>query len=213
MKKLKVFVFISFVAAFLISCGGYGSFGSLENSLVGRWEAVSDGVEVDYGDLDELEFFSDGTYSSNLTNYSGGYSVEEDSISLSGIIASSYTFSFEVSGDTLTMYDDDGNEYQYEKIEDSGGSDYSKEDLVGKWEAEGYGIDGGIHLKELEFFDGGSYASNSDNYSGGYSVDGNRLKLTGTLVEALTFTFELDGDTLIIYEENGNTEQYNRVDK
>ena len=213
MKKIELFVLISLVAALLTACGGsgsLGSFGSSEDSLVGRWEAVDDGVEVDYGDLDELEFFSDGTYSSDSSNYSGGYSVDGDRIKLSGIIASAYSFSFEVSGNTLTMYDNDGNEYQYKKVESSGGSDYSKSDLLGKWEAEDYGVDVGVHLQELEFFDDGTFESSDDDV-GSYSVNGDRLKLTRGFVESVV-SIEIDGDTLIMYEENGDVEQYNRVD-
>ncbi len=112
MKKFKLFIALGVSVGLLCGCG------SSSSSLVGRWEAVDDGVEVDYGDLDELEFFSDGTYSSDLDNYSGGYSVDGNRIKLSGIIASAYTFSFEVSGNTLTMYDDNGNEFTYNKVDD-----------------------------------------------------------------------------------------------
>jgi len=75
------------------------------------------------------------------------------------------------------------------------GSDSSK--IVGRWEkTEGRGF------SYLEFFSDGTYTSDKANYEGRYSIDGNRLKLSGILVEAMTCTFKIKGDTLSLYSSN-----------
>lgn len=109
MRKFKLFLVVGLMVALLSACGSSAS------ALVGRWEAIDKGVKVDYGRLSELEFFSDGTYTSDSSNYSGGYSVDGDRMRISGIIASSYSFSFDVSGSTLTIYDDEGDAFEYSK--------------------------------------------------------------------------------------------------
>lgn len=66
--------------------------------------------------------------------------------------------------------------------------------IVGHWsQTEGSGF------SYLEFFSDGTYTSDYDNYQGSYSIDGDRLKLTGILVEAKTYTFEIKDDTLSLY--------------
>ncbi len=110
MKNIKLFLVVGVIVALLSACGSSAS------SLVGRWEAVDKGVEVSYGRLSSLEFFSDGTYNSSSSHYSGSYSVEGNRMRISGIIASDYSFTFDVSGSTLTVYDDNGDAYEYSKV-------------------------------------------------------------------------------------------------
>lgn len=111
MKKIKLFLIVGVIVALLSACG------SSKSALVGSWEAVDKGVEVSYGRLSSLEFFSDGTYNSSSSHYSGSYSVEGNRMRISGIIASDYSFTFDVSGSTLTIYDDDGEAYKYSKMD------------------------------------------------------------------------------------------------
>ncbi len=110
MKKIRLFLVVGVIVALLSACGSSAS------ALAGRWEAVDKGIKVDYGRLSELEFFSDGTYNSSSSNYSGGYSVDGNRIRISGVIASDYSFTFDVSGNTLTIYDDSGDAYKYSKV-------------------------------------------------------------------------------------------------
>ena len=78
-----------------------------------------------------------------------------------------------------------------------------EEKLIGQWKKiEGSGF------TRLEFFSDGTYDSNHANYSGNYSVTGNRLKLSGILASPKTYTFEFDGDTLIL----DGSMTYERVD-
>lgn len=76
--------------------------------------------------------------------------------------------------------------------------------LVGTWKK----VDtkaGSNGFTKFEFFSDGTYSSNQVNYSGNYSVDGDRLKLSGILVETKTFTFEIEGDTLKLYTDGYKT--------
>ncbi len=73
--------------------------------------------------------------------------------------------------------------------------------IIGQWEAAdapfmslGYGT-----IKKLEFFSDGTYNSNHPNYSGSYSIEGNRLKISGILVSSETFSFKVRGNTLSLY--------------
>lgn len=74
------------------------------------------------------------------------------------------------------------------------GCSSSTSKIVGRWtKTEGRGF------SYLEFFSDGTYTSDHVNYEGNYSIDGDRLKLSGILVEAKTYTFEIKGDTLSLY--------------
>ena len=74
--------------------------------------------------------------------------------------------------------------------------------LAGQW----IKTDGGTSINSLEFFKDGTYKSDYANYYGTFSVDGNRIRLSGVLVEDLTMDFEVKGDTLTFYSDNGKDE-------
>lgn len=87
--------------------------------------------------------------------------------------------------------------------------------IVGQWIVPGEEDNAGItsQLVALEFFSDGTYTSNRSNYSGGYSIDGDRIKLDGVLAEPLTFTFDLDDNTLTFYYDDGEVMyEYQRVE-
>lgn len=81
----------------------------------------------------------------------------------------------------------------------------STEDMIiGQWEiVDAVGITAGswdvTYLSYLEFFSDGTYVSNHVNYSGNFSVNSTRLKLTGILMPTLTYTFEIKGNKLYLY--------------
>lgn len=101
-------VLCAVILIFLFSrCGGA--------PLVGQWEATGDNVMyLGYMPIKELEFFSDGTYTSNSPNYSGNYSIEGNRLKLSGILVSPETLSFKVRGNILSLYLPEYEEYVYE---------------------------------------------------------------------------------------------------
>ena len=77
-----------------------------------------------------------------------------------------------------------------------------KDALAGQWVK----TDGGTSINSLEFFSDGTYKSDYPNYYGTYSVDGNRIRLSGVLVEDLTMNFEVKGNALTFYSDTGNNE-------
>lgn len=81
---------------------------SNSDSIVGRWKSEEGYIRGDYGYLDDLEFFEDGTYTSDDCNYSGNCSISSDRIKLQGLLAGTITYTFKVDKDTLTFYDNDG---------------------------------------------------------------------------------------------------------
>lgn len=58
----------------------------------------------------------------------------------------------------------------------------------------------------------GTYASNQSNHNGTYSVDGDRLRISGILVEDKTFTFQLKGDKLYLDASNGLEYEFEKAD-
>ena len=84
----------------LLSACGNGS-----SKVVGQWEREN--VEDSSAPFDELEFFSNSTYSSDDVNYNGNYTIDGSRIKFSGILVEPITCSFKVKGKTLTLtYED-----------------------------------------------------------------------------------------------------------
>ncbi len=55
----------------------------------------------------------------------------------------------------------------------------------------------------LEFFSDGKYTSSHSNYEGNYSIDGNRIRLEGVLVDSRIYYFRVKGKTLeLSYDED-----------
>lgn len=73
------------------------------------------------------------------------------------------------------------------------GSPSSK--IVGRWTEV---TDDRKLFSYIEFFSDSTYISSDPNYSGHYSIDGNRIKLSGILMEDLAGDFEIKGNTLIL---------------
>ena len=104
MKKILAFMLITFSIFSMVACGAI----STHTAIVGRWQSEEGYIRGDYGPLDDLEFFEDMTYTSDDSNYSGNYSISGDRLKLQGILASTRTYTFQVKGDTLTFYNDEG---------------------------------------------------------------------------------------------------------
>ena len=86
--------------------------------------------------------------------------------------------------------------------------------IIGQWLIPGEEdhAESTIELVELEFFSDGTYTSNTANYAGTYSIDEDRIKLNGILVEPLTYTFEVDEDSLTFYEDGEVVDEYKKVE-
>lgn len=79
-----------------------------------------------------------------------------------------------------------------------GGSLESK--LVGRWRLP---EEETAYFRSLEFFSNGTYTSSRENYEGNYSVDGDRIKLQGFLVESKTYTFKVNNSELTLINSKG----------
>lgn len=104
-KIIKLLTVTGMLITILASCGS--------SSIVGHWERINDASS-----FSEMEFFSDGTYTSSHSNYNGSYSIDGDRLRLGGILVSDRTFTFELSGDNLKLYDDGELKYEFERVDD-----------------------------------------------------------------------------------------------
>lgn len=83
----------------------------------------------------------------------------------------------------------------------------SSKALVGRWEA----TDSSAYFSYLEFFKDGTYGSDRVNYSGNYSVNGDRLRIDGILMPSVTFTFSVSGDRLKLSTGGQEYDVYHRI--
>ncbi len=113
MKKTKILMYvISCIALILALCSC-----SAQKRLVGKWEVVE-------GDFfsDSIEFFSDGTYITEIGNFNGDYSVDGNRIKFGGILYSKVG-TFKVSGNKLVIKNDAGGVATYRRVGTNGGAD------------------------------------------------------------------------------------------
>lgn len=105
-KALTLAILIVTISTiFLLTACGNGS-----SKIIGQWEREN--TEKVSAPFDDLEFFSDNTYSSDDSNYNGNYSVDGSRIKFSGILVEPITCSFDVSGKKLTLtYEDETWEF------------------------------------------------------------------------------------------------------
>jgi heat shock protein HslJ len=99
MKKILTLTAAILAATMLTACGS--------SSIVGRWESDKR--------VSELEFFSDGTYTSSDANHTGTYSIDGKRLRLSGLLASDWVCDFDISGDQMTLSGDLDGEYSRAK--------------------------------------------------------------------------------------------------
>ena len=82
----------------------------------------------------------------------------------------------------------------------------SSSKLVGRWVATDVNTTGIEYPDDIEFFSDGTTAC--DGYSGEYSVEGSRLKLTfdfGIVNAANTFDYKFDGSRLVLISDESNS--------
>lgn len=137
-KNLKKLVTLLLIVVLALSV--FSSCKSNEEKIVGKWmvDAGSECLggngtyftvssDFDIGKLKELgeflylEFFDNGTYLSNQTNYIGNYSITENRIQLTGTDGSTLSYSFEFKSsndddDRLALATDDGYALWFDKV-------------------------------------------------------------------------------------------------
>jgi len=77
--------------------------------------------------------------------------------------------------------------------------------LIGRWEL--VDEDGSsAPFEELEIFKDNTYSSNDDNYNGAYSISDDRIKFAGILMEPIACSYEVEGDMLLLYDDDSEWE-------
>ena len=107
MKRTAVPVVLLIIGFMLSGCSS-----APRNQLIGKWEGLSGP-----GVADRMEFFKDGTLS--IVQYGmplGGEYKLVDKEHVKIIFSGSYVFRFSVSGDVLTLIEENGDIYKYRKI-------------------------------------------------------------------------------------------------
>ena len=85
---------------------------STVSSMLGRWER-NEGKGIQ-----KLEFFNDGTYTSDHPNYNGNYSINGHRLKLSGILVDPLVYSFEIENNELILTPDSGEIRVFAKIKE-----------------------------------------------------------------------------------------------
>ncbi len=85
----------------------------------------------------------------------------------------------------------------------------STNDIVGLWESSG---SENIFYNSVEFFSDGTHVTETPGWSGTYTTDGNRLRISGKLYSEV-FSFELsnNGNQLILTNSLGYSKTYARA--
>lgn len=71
--------------------------------------------------------------------------------------------------------------------------------MAGQWVL----TDGDAFVSRFEIFTDGTYTSSHTNYEGRVSVDNNRIRFSGVLVDDKIYTYKLNGDTLEFLSDDG----------
>lgn len=119
MKKKMIIVLVVMMMLGIVACGGNsGSQQTIkqqatqqQNTLVGRWELVTDSTSSYFYTSKKFELFSDGTGIS-----SAGY--QERWIAENGRLKiGDYVYSYKISGNKLTLTHDDGTIETYQRVQ------------------------------------------------------------------------------------------------
>ncbi len=108
MKRNSFIVGIISLILLVSLLSGCGKDDSTPKSLSGRY------IGEENASFSELEFFSDGKYTSSHSNYEGDYSIDGNRIRLEGILVDSRIYYFKVNGNTLEL--SSGENFEYPEI-------------------------------------------------------------------------------------------------
>lgn len=88
-----------------------------------------------------------------------------------------------------------------------GGS--TKNHIVGLWKSSG---NESIFYNSVEFFSDGTHVTETPGWSGTYTTDGNRLRISGKLYgEVFSYKITNKGNELILTNSLGNSKTYARA--
>lgn len=85
----------------------------------------------------------------------------------------------------------------------------TEETIVGQWRSNEESV---VFYSNIEFFSDGTHVTETPGWSGTYTAENSRLRISGKLYSEV-FSYELsDGEeTLVLSDELGNSIIYNRV--
>ncbi|MBR5239810.1 MAG: hypothetical protein IKW04_04465 [Clostridia bacterium] len=90
-----------------------------------------------------------------------------------------------------------------------GGGGSTKNNIVGLWKSSD-GSD--LFYNTIEFFSDGTQMTEAASWSGTYTVEGNRLRISGKLYgEVFSYQITNNGNTLILTSESGYSKTYTRA--
>ncbi|MCL2109092.1 MAG: hypothetical protein FWH20_07085 [Oscillospiraceae bacterium] len=195
--------------------------------LIGKWEFASGDVLHYFMQSDEIEFFGNGSVIESGYSEKGKWTVTGDSsFSVVGEYNPDtvFTFDFRISGDVLTIIDEDGDTADW-RVPGTGpapavvapppgnltGDDGS---LVGRWEfTSGDSVYFFLDDCDIEFFESGYVYEYGFMEVGGYDlIGGNRFTVQGDYEgEVYLFEYEIRGENLSVTDEAGDTAVYKRI--
>ena len=86
----------------------------------------------------------------------------------------------------------------------------TKNDIVGLWKSSG---DESIFYNSIEFFSDGTHVTETQSWSGTYTTDGNRLRISGKLYgEVFLYEITDSGNKLTLTNSLGYSKTYKRAD-
>ena len=85
----------------------------------------------------------------------------------------------------------------------------TKDDIVGLWKSSGKES---VFYNSIEFFSDGTHVTETPSWSGTYTTDGNRLRISGKLYgEVFSFEISDNGNKLTLTNELGYSKSYERA--
>ena len=122
MKRLNVCIFPAVLIFVLISIFMFGSckVNKAEEQIIGKWELSDEFSTKGIRIPSNIEFFSDGSVQSD---WGGKYSIEGEKLNIYYSAMDSYSYTFKINNNTLTLksdigeYSNDETEYTYLRSE------------------------------------------------------------------------------------------------
>jgi hypothetical protein len=108
-SKFSKFAMITFLIGLsVLVLLGVSCSGKTSSSLVGKWNLAPEDRPL-ISLMNQIEFLSDGTYKTDFSDYIGKYSFRDTKHVILTSPNGNGTFYFSISGDTLTIEDEQGN--------------------------------------------------------------------------------------------------------
>ena len=182
--------------------------------LVGRWQFTSGDFIYYFNSDADIEFFADGSvieYSDYRFPGEWIPSGDNEFIVHIGFDLLPRVFLYSISGDRLTISDEDGDQAVYTRMAAMEDNNLSR--LAGRWNytTGNYVYFFGIET-EVEFFQSGFVVNRSTLTSGRFTLAGEGILIVrASNGENFTFSYALSGDTLTLEDSDGDRAVFARA--